>query len=180
MQDTGVWSLDWEDPLDQGIATHPSILAWRIPWTEEAGRPQSMGSQRVGHDWGANTHNDVEQKHKAGKWQRRHLPEERGEAIWPQQCRDMRWGWKDSCTRPQHYRAATLAQSPDLLAQHPLHYLGPLHFQQFQCHGPFISPLAERDCASLWIMVSLASGPWLSPSVFYSGCLTDPLHAQQT
>ena len=40
-----------EGPLEQGMATHSSILAWRIPWTEEPGRLQSMGSQRVGHNW---------------------------------------------------------------------------------------------------------------------------------
>ena len=45
-----VQSLGWEDPLEKGKATHSSILAWRIPWTEEPGRLQSMGSQRVGHD----------------------------------------------------------------------------------------------------------------------------------
>ena len=42
--------LAWEDPLEEGMATHPSILAWRIPWTEELGGLQSMGSQRVRHD----------------------------------------------------------------------------------------------------------------------------------
>ena len=51
MQETWFWSLDWEDPLEKGTATHSSILAWRIPWTEEPGRLQSMGSQRAGHDW---------------------------------------------------------------------------------------------------------------------------------
>ena len=40
----------WEDPLELEIATHSSILAWKIPWTEEPGRLQSMGSQRIGHD----------------------------------------------------------------------------------------------------------------------------------
>ena len=40
----------WEDPLEEGIATHSSNLAWRIPWTEQPGRLQSMGSQRIGHD----------------------------------------------------------------------------------------------------------------------------------
>ena len=49
MWGTWVWSLGWEDPLEKG--THSSILAWRIPWTEEPGRLPSMGSQRVGHDW---------------------------------------------------------------------------------------------------------------------------------
>ena len=45
-QATRVRSLDWEDPLEQGMATHYSILVWRIPWTEEPGRLQSTGSQR--------------------------------------------------------------------------------------------------------------------------------------
>ena len=45
-----VQSLDLEDPMEEEMATHYSILAWEIPWTEEPGRLQSMGSQRVGHD----------------------------------------------------------------------------------------------------------------------------------
>ena len=48
--DTQIQSLSWEDPLEKEMATHFSILAWRIPWTEEPGRLQSMGSQRVGHN----------------------------------------------------------------------------------------------------------------------------------
>ena len=44
-----VWSLGWEVPLKDDMATHSSILAWRIPWTEDPGGLQSMGSQRVGH-----------------------------------------------------------------------------------------------------------------------------------
>ena len=51
MQDTQIWPLGWGDPLEEGMATHSSILAWRIPWTGEPGRLQSMGSHRVGHDW---------------------------------------------------------------------------------------------------------------------------------
>ena len=51
MQETGVQSLDWEDPLKKRMAPHSSILAWRILWTEEPGRLQSMGSQRVRHNW---------------------------------------------------------------------------------------------------------------------------------
>ena len=49
-QKTQVQSLGWEDPLEMEMAAHSSILAWKIPWTEELGRLQSMGSQRVGHD----------------------------------------------------------------------------------------------------------------------------------
>ena len=45
-----VQSLGWEDPLEKEMATHSSTLAWKIPWTEEPGRLQSMGSQRVRHD----------------------------------------------------------------------------------------------------------------------------------
>ena len=50
MQETQNQSLGWEDPLEKEMATHSSILAWRIPWTEEPGRLQSMGPQKVGHD----------------------------------------------------------------------------------------------------------------------------------
>ena len=50
MQETRVPSLDLEDPLEKGMATHSSFLAWRIPSTEETGGLQSMGSQRIGHD----------------------------------------------------------------------------------------------------------------------------------
>jgi len=49
-QETRVQSLGWEDPLEKEMATHSSILAWRIPWTEEPGGVQAMGLQRVGHD----------------------------------------------------------------------------------------------------------------------------------
>jgi len=55
-QETWVWSLGQEDPLEKGMATHSSILAWKIPETEEPGRLQSMGLQRVGHFWATNTH----------------------------------------------------------------------------------------------------------------------------
>ena len=50
------WVRSWEDPMEKGMATHSSILAWRIPWTGEPGRLQSMGLQRVGHDWATNTY----------------------------------------------------------------------------------------------------------------------------
>ena len=55
MQETGVQSLGWEDPLEKespaiGVAAHSNTLAWKIPWTKEPARLQSMGSQRVRHD----------------------------------------------------------------------------------------------------------------------------------
>jgi len=51
MWETRVWALGWEDPLEKEMAIHSSTIAWKIPWTEERGRLQSMGSQRVGHNW---------------------------------------------------------------------------------------------------------------------------------
>ena len=51
MRGTRVWFLGREDLLEKEMATHSSTLAWKIPWTEEPGRLQSMGSQRAGHDW---------------------------------------------------------------------------------------------------------------------------------
>ena len=50
VQETRVQSLGQEDPLEKGLATHSSMLAWRIPWTEEPDRMPAMGSQRVGHE----------------------------------------------------------------------------------------------------------------------------------
>ena len=55
MQETQVRSLSQEDPLEKGMATHSSILAWKIPWTEEPGGLESTGSQRVILDWMTNT-----------------------------------------------------------------------------------------------------------------------------
>ena len=70
MLETRVWSLCWEDPLEKEMATHSSTLAWKVPWTEEPGRLQSMGSQRVGHDWatlliysGRRTHKGTSESH---------------------------------------------------------------------------------------------------------------------
>ena len=54
MQETQIWSLGWEDPLEKGMAIYSSTLAWRIPWTVEPGRLQSTGSRRVGQDWVTN------------------------------------------------------------------------------------------------------------------------------
>ena len=51
MWDIWVWSLSWKDPLEEGMAAHSSIHAWRIPWTEEPGGLQSTESQRVKNDW---------------------------------------------------------------------------------------------------------------------------------
>ena len=59
MKETQVRALGQEDPLEQELATYSSILAWRISWTEEPGGLQSMGSRRVGHDWAANTHQNI-------------------------------------------------------------------------------------------------------------------------
>ena len=50
MRETAVCSLGWKSPQEKGMATHSSVLAWRIPWTEEPGRRQSMGLRRVEHD----------------------------------------------------------------------------------------------------------------------------------
>ena len=62
MRETQVPSLDGEGPLEKEMATHSSVLAWRIPWTEEPGGLQSMGWQRIRHDWvtNANTNDFIE------------------------------------------------------------------------------------------------------------------------
>ena len=60
MQETKVLPLGQEDPLEKGMATHSSILAWRLPWTEEPGGPQPIGLQRVRHDWTTNFLNKLD------------------------------------------------------------------------------------------------------------------------
>ena len=59
MWETQVWSMGWEDPLEEGMATHSRILAWRIPGTEEPAELQSVGLQKVRHDWATNTHTEL-------------------------------------------------------------------------------------------------------------------------
>ena len=65
MQETRVGSVDWGDSLEKGMATHSSVLAWRIPWTVEPGGLQSMGVQRVGHDLA------TKQQHHMWRWETR-------------------------------------------------------------------------------------------------------------
>ena len=68
-----IQSLGWEDPLQEGMVTHSSILTWRTPWTEMPGGLQSMGLQRVGHDWSnwAHTSMQAESKWKTPGWGKR-------------------------------------------------------------------------------------------------------------
>ena len=66
-QETLVRSLSCQDPLEKEMATYSSILAWKISWTQEPGGLQSMGSQRVGHDWATNTYKHVKKKKKSEK-----------------------------------------------------------------------------------------------------------------
>ena len=67
MWETRVWSLGWEDPLEEGMETHPSIRPGESPWTEEPGRLQFMGSQRVRHDW-ATKHTQKTTQIPINKW----------------------------------------------------------------------------------------------------------------
>ena len=67
MQETWVQSLGWEDTLEKGMAIHSSILAWEIPWTEEPGGLQSMGLQRVRHDWATHTLTKIKKKKSKGR-----------------------------------------------------------------------------------------------------------------
>ena len=73
MQETWIWSLGWEDPLEKGMTTHSSILAWEIPWKEQPGWLQSIGLQRVGHYWATkhthtHTHTFIGKEKKKLNW----------------------------------------------------------------------------------------------------------------
>ena len=74
MQETWVQSLGQEDPVEKRMATHSSILAWRIPWTEEPGGLQAIGLQRAGHDWDFHFHMSRD-----SEWNK--VPEDRGAGI---------------------------------------------------------------------------------------------------
>ena len=78
--ETWVWSLGWEDPLEEGMATHSSFLAWKIPWTEKSGRLPFTGSQRVRHDWSnlALTHTHT---HKGGRQSLNAIPDPRPDPV---------------------------------------------------------------------------------------------------
>ena len=91
MRETRVQSLGQEDPLEKEMATHSSILAWRIPWMEEPGRLQSTGSQRVGHDWVTSFH-----------FTSLHL----GRGVSPHHCPSWPWMWSSS-SRPSCSGATT-------------------------------------------------------------------------
>ena len=68
IQETQDPSLGREDPLEEGMATHPSILAWRVPWTEEPGRPQFIGLQRFGHDRRDRAHTHTHTHRVSSSW----------------------------------------------------------------------------------------------------------------
>ena len=74
MQETWVQSLGWDDPLEKEMATHFCILAWEIPWTEEPGRLQSMGLQRVRHDLATKYHHHHDISIKSTELGRLHSP----------------------------------------------------------------------------------------------------------
>ena len=89
-QETRIQSLGREDPQEKEMANHSSTLAWKIPWTEEPGRPQSMESQRVGHDWATSLLTSIGD----GTWRRKRLPTP---VFWPGEFHGLYspWGRKD-------------------------------------------------------------------------------------
>ena len=68
MWETWVWSLGQEDPLEKEMAPHSSTIAWKIPWMEEPGRLQSMGSKRVGHNWATSLSYSILMEKLLSKW----------------------------------------------------------------------------------------------------------------
>ena len=89
MQETEVQSMCWEDPLEEEMATHSNILAWRIPWTEEPGGLQSMGLQTVGHNWASeHTHTHTHTYTHMKEREESHIPLSRRRALLPE-----RRGW---------------------------------------------------------------------------------------
>jgi len=99
MRETWVRSQGWEDPLEKGKATHSSTLAWRIPRTEEPGRLQSMGSQRVRHDWATSQNYCSDYSHAI-----KTLAPEKKNYDKPRQCtKKQRYHFADKCLYSQSY-----------------------------------------------------------------------------
>ena len=80
--DTWVQSLGWEDPLEKEMAAHSSIVAWKIPWTDEPGELQSMGLQRVRHDWATNTYTHTHTHTHTRARARSHTPSQEPRDLW--------------------------------------------------------------------------------------------------
>ena len=125
VQETWVWSLGWEDLLEKEMAIHSSILAWRIPWTEEPGGLQSMGSQRARHDW-ARVHAPTHILQGLGKRMHWWVAEPSSfSTIVSKQCHPH---------KPEHkylpLNATTEKESPSPGCQPPLH-----HYLEFPSNG---------------------------------------------
>ena len=134
MQETWVWALGWEDPLEKEMAIHSSTIAWKIPWTEEPGRLQSMGSQRVRHDWASSR----SRSHSQGI---RHLPQP-SLALWDSQVQrnPLYLGfWKDQLFTKK--RMEKQLSSPWVEASAPLHAPSPfrLPWPTRQWSGPILT-----------------------------------------
>ena len=140
--------LGGEDPLDEGVATHSSILTWRIPWTEEPGGLRSMGLQRVGHNW--------------SNWARTHTCEEGWHCSIS--CCSCSWDCKLKEEKRHTLKLVTVntlfsssksyPSIPSALAQIPS-LLGPACFWQLlSCHFWISNHLALTGSCSLWVVFS--------------------------
>ena len=123
MQETWVQSLGQEDPLEKEMSIHSSTIAWKIPWTEEPGRLQSMGSQRVGHDWVTSLSLSPEPCQGQVPWGKAWPPSFRekscvpGEPDWKEA---LGWGWgaQSSCSLHPACLRPHLGQEPSLAITH--------------------------------------------------------------
>ena len=179
------WSLGWEDPLEEGTATHSNILAWRIPWTEESGELQSIESQSVGHDWSdlAHTHQASRVKAKEKYWWVSRISWNKSRkntfALWlspaifaipesfPSFSGDAFWGLLGKCMHTWvHMHTYTQAYAPSSF----LWDTPELTLSSRDGHGPRYKdfPLATRTGSGVsvrWIWISTIWSWILSPSI---------------
>ena len=170
MREIWVRSLTWEDPLEKGMATHSSVLAWRIPQTEQPGGLQSLGSQRVRHNCvthtrrhtHTHTHTHTQVFHGGPVC---HCPVER---FWWEKAERWKMKWT------QHGMLRTVIQ--DLLAKSSKTVMGMLHSPRAELHGgPRCTPLFEHLSYTRYLVFTLTSSicfnvyisilkdAWLSP-----------------
>ena len=143
MRETRVRSLGWEDPLEKEMVTHSSILAWKIPWTEKSGRLQSMGSQRVGHDWATSLHIWNKCKFEIYIWNSSDSTEHTH--VLPVQGPKLD-SWSGNCSHMRHLRA----ESEREVAQSCLHLYNPgdSRLPGFSVHGILQARIPEQAAIS--------------------------------
>ena len=148
MRETAVWFLGQEDPLEKGMATHSSILAWRIPWTEEPGRLQFKELQRVRHNWVTNTFTSFDVKGEQSTFTVSEFKEE-----W-----DRKYKWRNQVTTTAKHESGQVSK----------HKWKKDSQQSGHCVTPELLSAHQSLCCNWDIVVFMRYG-WATSAIFSPG-----------